>query len=100
VRSSIAVRVDRQAVIVMREIPAQFNHLLSVVEGAKREVGVKEGISTAGCFFAERQRSATPVLGATHASARGVTSIGVGCSAWFGLFFIDAYIHYRVEQCG
>ena len=34
--------------------------------------------------FAERQRSATRVLGAGHAKAWNVTSIRVGCSAWFG----------------
>ena len=38
--------------------------------------------------FAERQRSATRVLGAGRASARTVTSIRVGCSAWLGIFVL------------
>jgi len=37
-------------------------------------------------WSAERQRSATRVLGAGRASARNVTSIRVGCSAWLGIF--------------
>ena len=40
----------------------------------------------AAFIFAERQRSATRVLGAGRASARTVTSIRVGCSAWLALF--------------
>src|SRR5699024_5577182 len=43
-------------------------------------------------FFAQRQRSATRVLGAGRASARHVTSIRVGCSAWLGLFLLGQLI--------
>lgn len=35
-------------------------------------------------FFADRYRSAAPKEGAERASARSVTDVGVGSSAWLG----------------
>src|SRR5690606_32502511 len=47
-------------------------------------IGDRISNSLLSFWSAERQRSATRVLGAGRAQARNVTSIRVGCSAWFG----------------
>jgi len=49
--------------------------------------------------FAERQRSATRVLGAGRAQARNVTSIRVGCSAWLAASDIGMTEMQRRSAC-
>ena len=48
--------------------------------------------------FAERQRSATRVLGTRGGSAAEVPSIRVGCSAWFGFWRNDAIRDSRCDM--